>query len=789
MSQFDAAADKLDLHTILHRIQFYASSELGKEAAESIETLSDLESISREHNRVTEMKRVLEGEGSFPIDGMKDIRNSLQQSTIENNILASKELLNIGSTLQSSRIIKSFIEKRRDYLTELHLLTSVISIYKEIEFNIQQAIDENGDVKDSASKELRAIRQSIADKQSAIRRTLEKILRATAEQGMVRDEIVTTRDGRMVIPIKAELKNKFPGFIHSASASGQTVFIEPSETLTFNNEITELFFKEKREVERILRDLTRQIFLAADGIRSNVDILSHVDLCYAKARYSIEIKGNKPLLKENGSLVIRQGYHPILLLRHRRDTIIPLNIEIGRSFSTLLITGPNAGGKTVALKAVGILTLMVQSGIHVPSSPDSEFPIFKKIFVLMGDNQSIENDLSTYSSQVLQIKKITEQADADSLVLIDEIGSNTDPTEGGAIAAAVIEHLTFKKALIVATSHQASLKAFVHNSDGMENGAMEFDQETLIPTYRFKLGLPGSSYALEIAQRLGIDETIISNARGMLGEQKAKLEQLILELESRTQLLEQKLLNADSESLKHKELSKLFESKLLELNNEVREVKRKAIEEAKSIIERASATIENTVREIKSKQADRDAVRQGKSQIAQLEKNIAELEKDIAGTIAADSDRQLDIQLNDIVVLRSGGQSGTVLTLPDKNGNLQVAFNSIKAKVHLSNIKAISAKEAKRIDITSSFTSDKVYLTEVDIRGLYGDEAVEVVDKFIDDAVLAGLHRIDIIHGHGTGVLRKRIHEFLANDARVKSQRLGERFEGGAGVTVVEIAQ
>ena len=789
MSQFDAAADKLDLQKILHRIQFYASSDLGKEAAESIEPICDLESISLEHNRVSEMKRVLEGEGAFPIDGIKDIRTSLQQSTIENNILSSKELLNIASTLQTAKNIKSFIEKRREYLCELNLLTSGISIYKEIEFNINQAIDDNGEVKDSASKELRSLRQSIADKQSAIRRALEKILRATAEQGMVRDEILTTRDGRMVIPIKAELKNKFPGFIHSASASGQTVFIEPSETLTFNNEITELFFKEKREVERILRELTRQIYQVVAGIRSTLGILTRIDLCYAKARYSIDVKGNKPLLKENGSIVLRQAYHPILLLRHQREMIVPLNIEIGSSFNTLLITGPNAGGKTVALKALGILALMVQSGIHVPISPDSEFPIFKKIFVLMGDNQSIENDLSTYSSQVLQIKKITEQADDTSLVLIDEIGSNTDPTEGGAIAAAVIDHLTGKGALTVATSHQASLKAFVHNATGMENGAMEFDQETLIPTYRFKLGLPGSSYALEIAQRLGIDEAIIIHARGMLGEQKAKLEQLILELENRSQLLEQKLSHADAEIKKYKELSAMFEHKLQDLNKEVREVKKKAIEEAKSIIERASSTVENTVREIKSQQADREAIRKGKNQIAQLEKEVSELEKDIAETLSAESKKLPPIKLNDTVVLRSGGQTGIVLTLPDKNGNLQVAFNSIKAKVHVSNIKTASKKESKRIELTSSFATDRTYLTEVDIRGLYGDEAVEIVDKFIDDAVLAGLHRVDIIHGHGTGALRKRIHEFLATDSRVKSQRFGERFEGGAGVTVVEIAQ
>ena len=321
----------------------------------------------------------------------------------------------------------------------------------------------------------------------------------------------------------------------------------------------------------------------------------------------------------------------------------------------------------------------------------------------------------------------------------------------------------------------------------MENGAMEFDQETLIPTYRFKIGLPGSSYALEIAQRLGMDEKIVSNARSMLGEQKAKLEQLILDLENRSQLYEQKLSTTDAEIKKYKELSQQYETKLQQLNSEIREVKRKAISEAKSIVDQASSTIENAVREIKTSQANRDAITEGKKQLEKLETEIAVLEKDIAETIPSEAIQTTDIKLNDVVVLRSGGQSGIVLTLPDKNGNLQVAFNSIKAKVHISNIKTISTKEAKKLNTTSSFLSDKQSTTEVDLRGLYGDEAVTIVDKFLDDAQLAGLHHLDIIHGHGTGALRKRIQSFLENDSRVKSHRFGDRFEGGAGVTIVEL--
>ena len=787
MSQFDVAAEKLDLPKILRRIQSYASSDIGKEAIENIEPLSNVEAVSQEHNRVSEMKSLLESESALPIDGIKDIRPALQRALIENNVLTAKELLDIALTLQVARNLKSFIEKRKEYLIDLSHITSFISIYKEIEFNIIQAISETGEVRDSASKQLRSIRQSIVDKQQHIRKALERILRATTELGMIQEEIVTTRDGRMVIPIKAEVKNKFPGFIHSTSATGQTVFVEPSETLTLNNEITELFFEEKREVERILRLLTNQIYDVAVSIQGTVTALAQIDLCYAKARYSIEIKGNKPLLKENGSLIIRDAYHPVLLLRHQREAVVPLNLEVGHSYRTLLITGPNAGGKTVTLNSAGILSLMVQSGIHIPASPDSEFPIFNEIFFIIGDNQSIENDLSSYSSQVLQLKKIIEETNDQTLVLIDEIGSNTDPTEGGAIAASVLDHLTNAGAITIATSHQALLKAFVHNSERMENGAMEFDQETLLPTYRFKFGLPGSSYALEIAQRLGINDSIISKARGMMGDQKVRLEQLILELENRSQTLEQRLSIADSEIKKYKELSESYESKLKQLNKEVREIKRKAIEEARIIIEKASSTVEHTIREIKTQHATKDVIKHGKEEIAHLEKEVAAIEKEIIDTITDNSKKAFDIKEGDLVVLKSGGQSGTVLTLPDKNGFLQVAFNSIKAKVNVTNIQSISKKKARQIELSSSISIEKQFSNEVDVRGLYGDDAVSIVDKFLDDAVFAGLHRVDIIHGKGTGALRKRIQMFLENDSRIKSQRMGEWNEGGAGVTVVEL--
>ncbi len=786
-STLRSAAQSLDLPKILHHIAGFASSDLGREACERLEPCSDLEIISIEHNQVSEMKSVLEGENTFPIDGIKDIRLSLHHASLENSILTAKELFDVATTINSSQTIKRFIEKRKDSLVEIAALTSNISIPNEIEFNIFQAINENAEVKDSASKELKNVRTEILQKHVVIRKALEKILRATSELGMTQDEIVTTRDGRMVIPIKSEHKNKFPGFIHSTSSSGQTVFIEPSETLTLNNDICELYFREKREIERILRELTCQVRINLETLKKVINVLTTVDLIYAKAHYSIEIKGNKPFLKEKGSIVIQNGIHPILLLKHKREMIVSLNVEIGNRFNTLLITGPNAGGKTVALKSVGLLALFVQCGIHIPASPDSEFPVFKKIFVLVGDNQSIENDLSTFSSQVLQLKEIVEGSDELSLVLVDEIGSNTDPSEGGAIAASILDYLNSSGALTIATSHQASLKAFAHNTVGMENAAMEFDQVSLLPTYKLKVGIPGSSYALEIAERLGLDTKIVLKSRELLGDQKTKLEQLIIDLEKQSQEFKNKLKETDANLLKYKKLNLEYESKLKSFRIEVKDIKKRSLEEARQLLSDASAQIERTVKEIKTKNADKVSIKESKIFLNQLDSDLKKFEEELFEKHDARDNAPIDIEINDIVILKSGGQAGIVMTLPDKKGNLTVAFNSIKAKINVDNIDGIKKNQIQAIPVTSAFISNNEISNEVDVRGLYSDEAVSTVDKFLDNAMLSGFHRVDIIHGKGTGALRKSINNFLQHDQRVKSQRMGDLNEGGAGVTVVEL--
>jgi DNA mismatch repair protein MutS2 len=786
VQEFLRASDKLDFKVILERIEEKSSSELGKQRIRSIQPFRNVDALSSELNLVSEFKGVLEGDSSFFMDGLHDVRNTLHKAGIENLVLTSTEILRVNSTLQASRRIKSYFQKNGERYPLLSSTTSSLLENKILEFNISQAIDENGLIRDSASKELQFIRKNIVSMYETLRDRLEKTLKGIAEKGITQDEIVTTRDGRMVIPVKVEFKSKVPGFIHSSSASGSTVFIEPAETLSLNNEIRELHFREQREIERILRILSLQIAEVRLDFLKSIDILSHLDLLYAKARYSIGIKGNTPRIKEKGSLKIINAKHPILIMRHGTEKVVPLSLDLGEKFTTLLITGPNAGGKSVAMKTAGLLALMVQCGLHIPASPDSEFPIFQNIFVDIGDNQSIENDLSTFGSHILRIKELMDSADERSFVLIDEIGAGTDPAEGGALACSVLKNLTKSGALTIATTHQVSLKAFAYENSGMENAAMEFDLENLLPTYTLRIGVPGSSYALEIAKRLGISSTVLEQAAKFLGEQKTSLEKLLIEFESRSQILKNELEIINSDRLKYKDLVDTYNTKLNDFNKEMNRLKAEALAEAREIARKANSVLEECVREIRNHGADRESIKEAKKLIRDLEAEI----KGIEGSISSEAQEDLTshIAKGDLVRLKDGSQVGEVLSIPDSNNMISLAFKSIKLKVKANEIQLI--KENKGVT-HSSFINDINIApdTKIDVRGLYADEAVNVVDKFLDSAVLSGLMHVEIVHGKGAGVLRKRISNFLSSDKRIKSFRTGEWNEGGTGATFVELRE
>jgi DNA mismatch repair protein MutS2 len=785
MIQFLQALEKLEFEKIRQRLFRYAYSEPGKELLHSLSVSTSLAEITVELNRVSELKKLLEEEAGFPLEGIHPVREAVQKASIEGTMLQPKELAQILSTLRAARTVRQFLSKRQERYPKLWMVAEQLYADKVLEYNLDQAVDETGAVRANASRELQSIRRAIGDKYEQLKTRLESILKNVSEQGFTQEEIITTREGRMVIPVKTEHKNRVHGFIHSASASGATVFIEPSETLDLNNEIRSLQFQEQREIERILRALTEQVGNLRAPLLLNIKLLAELDALHAKAKYSIEILGVEPELHESGAMKLAHARHPILMQTHGRDATVALDIEIGNDFNTLIISGPNAGGKSVAMKTVGVLSLMAQCGLHIPASEQSVLRIFNNIFVDIGDEQSIENDLSTFSSHLKNLKAIDEQANAGSLVLIDEIGSGTDPAEGGAIAAALLESLTKRGAYTIATTHHSALKVFAYDTDRVENGAMEFDQTTLTPTYRFKTGIPGSSYALEMAQRLGFNELVLGRSREFMGVQQAKLEHLITDLESLAQKYRTELETVQSEKYRLDELVNKYESKIASQAVELKELKRKAVDEAKEIIENANAVIERSIREIKERSADKEAVKQIREEVRKVQHELEVKQAELP--IEPMEFETSALEVGSLVQLAGGTETGEIASISADAKSAVVMFGSLKMKVAVKDLQKAKRRtsDSRRSAVVEEKPSE--ILRDIDLRGMTSDEAIPLVDKFIDTAMLSGLHRVDIIHGKGTGALRKKITDFLSKHPRVKSYRLGEWNEGGAGATVVEI--
>jgi DNA mismatch repair protein MutS2 len=772
---------KLEFEKVKKHLNRYILSDLGREHVGSLFPTADKERVQTNLSLVTEMKILLESDETLPLDHVIDIRKSLQHSAIENYLLAADELHNVSLVINTSLKILRYFNKRYEAYPLLHQLVNTFSIEKVLAYNIDLAIDEYGMVKDNATKEISKIRQEINEKKQFLKKTLEQILKSVVGKDWIQDEIITTRDSRMVIPIKVEHKNRVPGFIHSSSASGATVYIEPTETLEVNNAIRTLEFQERREIEKLLKGLSEQVRNSRQNLDCVVEVLGRLDFIQAKAKYSIELMGSEPKFIIEGTLKINQGYHPILLQHHKRAEVVPLDIIIGDECNTIIITGPNAGGKSVTLKTVGLLCAMAQAGCHIPASPESEIKIFTDVFVDMGDEQSIENDLSSFSSHLNNLKYIVENSNRRSLVLLDELGSGTDPLEGASIAAAVLENLSEKGCSTIATTHHGSLKAFAFEHPHIDNGAMEFDQETLRPTYRFQSGVPGSSYALEMAQRLQIPESVILRAKQLKGNQSTNLESLILDLENRSQALRKNLEDVMKEKESLNSSINYYQNKITSLENEIKSIKSHALREAKEIVESANSTIERLVKEIKEQSARKEIVLAVKEEIKKLK---AELQKD-EEIVAPESSEKHVIKQGSYVRLKEGTTEGEVVEIM-KDGYAYVLVGTVRLKVPLDALIITSKQQQRSLPIFQEQLSAPAK-SEVDLRGMYGDEAIEKVAKVIDEALLHGLHRIDIIHGKGTGALRKKVTAYLQTNPIIKSFRLGEWNEGGSGVTVVEL--
>jgi len=784
MNEYLQAFSKLEFDAVKSHVATYVHSSLAVSLLKQTTPFASLRDIRYELDLVSEMKQVIVSEGEINIRFSDNCPLYLSKLSIDGAYLFAGELREIFELLNISRVSEQFFAKREKVYILLGQKSSQLFTNKILEFNIEQAIDENGNVRDNATKVLRDIRRRIAEHSNQLRKKLETLLKKCIEDGVAQDEIITTREGRMVIPIKAEYKNSVDGFIHSSSSSGLTVFIEPSETLQLNNEIRSLHFEEYREVEKILRDLSKQIAEHRDSLQRNVEILAQLEVLQAKAKYSREIHGTSIHVREEGSILLEDAYHPLLFNKHKRSELVPLTIEIGNGWNTLLITGPNAGGKTVALKTIGLLQTMIQAGFHIPASSNSHCRIIKKLFVDIGDEQSIENDLSTFSSHLNNLKTIIEHADNESLILLDELGSGTDPSEGSAIAASVLEHLTAMHSFTIATTHNGELKAFAQNTNGIENAGMEFDQRTLMPTYRLCVGIPGSSYALEIAQRLDFPNFILQQAKKYRGEIPNYLENLLNEVENRSQLLKSELESLRLERNTLHNTIQEYKTKQDSLQRELKEIRRKAIDDANEIILSARKTIEQAVREIKETAADKHIL---KKQFDAVEQVKNDFRQSLQELIDPSTEPSALFRIGDSVKMKNGNELGKIVSKTNAENEYVVSFSSVKMKAKGSDLQLVKESEQqKKKNLPSSFLP-REYKREIDLRGLYGDEAIVVVDKFLDESKVAGMERVHLIHGKGTGALRKRITEFLSTHPLVQNFQIAEWNEGGTGVTVVEL--
>ncbi len=773
--------EKLEFQKILQFIAKYSVTERGKLNIFELKPLSNLNLAKAEGEYVNQAKEILISQSSPPFEFIPDLESILSQSRIEGAVLESKKILEIYRLALISRNIFQFLKNHSDIAPDLHKLSESLFIDKVFEHHITKIINDSGEVKDNASPKLAEIKKEINSKRDELIKSVNKLVKTLAENDIVREDYLTLRDGRIVVPVKAEHKRHIKGFIHSESSTGQTVYIEPEETLELNNDIISLSFAEKREIERLLRELTKLIGKASLELRTSLDTVAEIDSVFARAKYSIEVIGAYPETDNAKPFNISGGKHPILLKRLGREETIPLNIRINGQ-KIIIITGPNAGGKTVVLKTIGILSLMVMSGIHIPVDPDSNFHFFDKILVDIGDEQSIEDDLSTFSSHLSNIRDILTKTTSRSLVLLDEIGTGTDPSEGSALASAVLLLLMGKGATVLASTHHGSLKLFANNLPGFQNAAMEFDTRNLRPTYAFKQGIPGSSYAFEIARRIGFDDNFLKIARENLDTGKHNIEKFLVDIETKSRELEDKLKSSEIENTRLTGLSNLYQRNIEQLNSEKREILKRAKAEADNYLKGINKKIEEVIKSLKESNARKDIIKSSQ----QIVRELKERNKELFTETVDIKEEKFDFTPGDLVTVRNTNTSGEIVQLSVDKKKATILSGNLKMKISIDEL-IPAKKEMKQEAGYSSYSYDTgVQKIRLDIRGERAEQAEFEVIKFLDGAYSSGLERVEILHGKGTGALKEMVQRILKSYDKISSFHFAPIESGGDGITIAE---
>ena len=774
----------LEFNKIKDKLKDYAITTSSKEMIDKLQPYETIYEVRKKLKETDEALDLLITKGNPPFEGLHDVKEGVERAK-KGGVLSPGQLLKIGGMLKCSRNFKNYISRREDETAHLILedLAYILTPIKNLEDTIEISIISEEEISDRASGTLNSIRRNLKEKNSSVRDKINSIVRSNAKY--LQDSLYTMRGDRYVLPVKAEYKSAVPGLVHDQSSTGATLFIEPMSIVNLNNEIKELKLKEKAEIERILMDLSNKVFDVIDTVESNFNILTELDFIFAKGKYASSLNAICPEVNEDKSFDIIQGRHPLIDPKF----VVPSDIYLGKEFSTLMITGPNTGGKTVTLKTVGLLHLMALSGLLIPAKDNSSVSFFRSIFADIGDEQSIEQSLSTFSSHMTSIVKIMESADESSLVLFDEIGSGTDPTEGAALAISIIETLREQGARIIATTHYSELKGYALRTSGIENASVEFDVETLKPTYRLLIGIPGKSNAFEISKRLGLREEVISKARQNISSENLKFEDLIRDLQEKSILANRDAREAKKLKIEADELKKKYDEKLKKLDEIRDKAYSEARQEARNIIARAKDEADEILKAMR--ELEKLGIAQGGR--ARLEEERKKLKDSLENKEASlIKERENNGEVIDKVTLGmdaylpSLNQNVIIISMPDSKGEVQVEAGIMKINVKLKDLRKIknatTKKERKRRELNLNLKSVE---SRVDLRGMDSEEACYKVDKYLDEAYMANLGEVTIVHGKGTGVLRKAINDMLKRHPHVKNYRLGEYGEGGDGVTIV----
>ena len=801
-------------------------STLGEERVMDMAFSDHFGEVEERLDQVTEFVRILQEEDNFPAQYFFDVRPSLKRIRVEGMYLDEQELFDLRRSLETIRDIVRFLQKSDDDEEEgaspypcLKRLAGDITVFPQLIAKINGILSPYGKIKDNASTELARIRRELASTMGSISRSLNSILRNAQSEGVVdKDVTPTMRDGRLVIPVAPALKRKIRGIVHDESASGKTVFIEPAEVVEANNRIRELEGDERREIIRILTDFSNQLRPSISDVLLSYEFLAEIDFIRAKALFAEQISGLKPALENKQLLDWTMAVHPLLqlsLAKHGKK-VVPLDIELNEKQRILIISGPNAGGKSVCLKTVGLLQYMLQSGLLIPMHERSHAGIFSSIFIDIGDEQSIEDDLSTYSSHLMNMKIMMKSCNERSLILIDEFGGGTEPQIGGAIAEAVLKRFNQKQTFGVITTHYQNLKHFAEDHEGVVNGAMLYDRHLMQPLFKLSIGNPGSSFAVEIARKIGLPEDVIADASANVGSDYINMDKYLQDIVRDKRYWESKRQNIRQQEKKLEDITARYEQDLEAVNKQRKEIMRNAKEEAQRILSEANAKIENTIREIKEAQAEKEQTKLARKALEEFKASVIAAEEEdgkIARKMAklqerkerkkqkqnAPASKQVFnrdvIEAGDNVRLKGQVSAGTVMEVQGKQA--VVAFGMIKSTVKLEQLEKVSKgqikKEIQKSTFVSVQTADDMhekklnFKQEIDVRGMRGDEALQAVTYFVDDAIQVGAARIRILHGTGTGILRQLIRDYLHTVPGVRQYHDEHVQFGGAGITVVEL--